>query len=280
VIVYLDSEWVEDADASISIHDRGFLFADGVFETALLYNGVYFRLREHLDRLRASAALMGIATPDVETLESLAAQIAQRNNLSEGSLRITISAGPRDDQPGTTLITIAPRDAAWVERAARGWSVITANTRRPSTAAVPAQLKALGRTYALIARREARIARVDDALLLTDDGFVCEGPSWNVFWRRGTRFFTPALELGVLAGVTRGMLLRSAASLGYEVTDGAYERSTLDDADEIFASMTSVGIARIRVLDGRVLPTQTPAADALFRLYWEDVHRECSQGRE
>jgi branched-chain amino acid aminotransferase len=274
MVVYLDGEWVDDADASIPVHDRGFLFADGVFETGLLYRGAYFRLREHLERLRVSGGMLGIPVPSVDELTDLAHEIARRNNLRDGSLRITISAGAGETS-GTFLITLAPPDPAWLDRAARGWSVITAATRRPSTAAVPAQLKALGRTYALLARREARVARADDALLLDDRGFVCEGPTWNVFWRRGNRLFTPALELGVLAGVTRGMLMTTAAAIGYDVQDGSYPRADLDDADEIFASMTSVGIARFRSLDGRTLPTATPAADALHQRYWQDVASEC-----
>ena len=276
MIVYLNGDWVEEHDASIPIHDRGFLFADGVFETGLLYRGAYFRLREHLERLRGSAAFMGIVAPSVDELESIAAEIALRNDLTEGSLRITITPPASSAATGTTLATIAPRDPNWIERAARGWTLITARTRRPSTAAIPAQLKALGRTYALIARQEAKAAAVDDALLLTDPGLICEGPSWNVFWRAGNEFFTPSLDLGVLAGVTRGMLMTAAADLGYNVKEGAYERTHLDNADEIFASMTSVGIARIRALDGRTLPAETPAADALFQRYWSDVERECT----
>lgn len=274
MIVYLDGKWIDERDATISVRDRGFLFADGVFETGLLHNGHYFHLSEHMERLRSSAALLNIDAPSLDELLRIATTIAQRNALTHGSLRITLTAASNGNA-GTTLITLVPRDEAWVARAAAGWRIITAETRRPSTAAVPAQLKALGRTYALLARQEARIAGADDALLLTDDGFICEGPAWNIFWRKGRSVFTPALDLGVLAGVTRTVLVQHAAALEYEVHEGAFPRSDLDSADEIFASMTSVGIARVRVLDGRDMPADTPAADALFRRYWEYVDRAC-----
>jgi branched-chain amino acid aminotransferase len=279
MIVYLNGEWLDEGDATVPITDRGFLFADGVFETALLHHGGYFHLEHHLDRLAASAAFMGIVLPPQRDIAAVVHEIAARNSLEDGSLRITVSAGGRDGSIGTMLVTIAPRDVAWIEKAARGWHLITATTRRPSTAAIPAQLKALGRTYALLARREAKAAHADDALLLTDEGTVCEGPSWNVFWRTGNEFFTPALDIGVLAGITRGILMRHAAELGYSVREGKFPRADLDHADEVMASMTSVGIARIRSLDGRALPADTPAADALFARYWAEVTRVCT-GRE
>src|SRR5690606_32764075 len=136
------------------------------------------------------------------------------------------------------------------------------------------QLKALGRPYALLARFEARAAGADDALLLTDQGFVCEGPAWNVFWRVGNTLFTPALDLGVLAGVTRTMLLQIAPTLGVDVDSGHVQRADLDSADEVLATMTSVGIVGIRARDGRVLPAATPAADRLRSAYWDAVLRE------
>jgi branched-subunit amino acid aminotransferase/4-amino-4-deoxychorismate lyase len=76
------------------------------------------------------------------------------------------------------------------------------------------------------------------------------------------------------------MLMKTAGELGYDVHEGAFPRSNLDSADEIFASMTSVGIARIRSLDGRALPAETPAADALYERYWSDVTRYCEGSKE
>ena len=275
MIAYLDGAWVEEERALIPVTDRGFLLSDGVFETALLFDGAYLRLREHLDRLCASAATLGIDAPSPDTLTPIIREIANRNGLTEGSLRITVTSGSASRR-STVLVTIARRDPAWIAKAERGWKIITAATRRPSVAAVPSQLKALGRTYALLARREAVQAGVDDALLLTDAGIVCEGPSWNVFWRIDQTLHTPALEAGVLGGVTRSMLIDLAGGCGLTVQQGFFERAMLDRADEIFATMTSVGIVPIRQLDGRVLPPETPAAEALRARYWAAVGAYCA----
>jgi branched-chain amino acid aminotransferase len=75
-------------------------------------------------------------------------------------------------------------------------------------------LKGLGRTYALIAHFEAEEAGADDALLLSADGWVAEGPTWNVFWRIGATVFTPSLEAGILEGVTRGLMIELAVPPG------------------------------------------------------------------
>lgn len=274
MIVSLDGELVDAQNASVSIHDRGFLFADGVFETALFRYGGFLRLRSHLERFAASARTMHLDAPPLEDIDAMIRDVVRANDLEEASIRVTLTRGT--DRP-TLLITAHPPDARWVDRARAGWHIITAETRRPSTAAVPAQLKALGRTYALLARGEASIAGVDDALLLTDAGDVCEGPSWNVFWRTGNTLCTPDLDAGVLAGVTRSALLELAPEEGFSVEEGFYPRAALDSADEIFATMTSVGIVPIRSLDHHPLPPATPAADRLLVAYAACVAAECAK---
>jgi branched-chain amino acid aminotransferase len=272
VIAWLNGAWLAEQDAHVSIEDAGLLNGDGVFETALLRAGRYFRLAPHLDRLAESARTLDLQPPEATLLQDVARELALRNGLADGTLRITVTRGVRGQ--GCRFATLRPPDPAWLERARRGWQLITARTRRPSTAAMPAQLKALGRTHALLARADARAAGTDDALLLTDAGLVCEGPSWNVFWRRDHTLFTPTLDLGVLAGVTRAVLLEIGPRLGYRVLETAAPRSALDEADELFATMTSVGLVSVRSLDGRSFPEATPAADRLRAAYWQQVDAE------
>jgi branched-chain amino acid aminotransferase len=279
MIVHLDGAFIDAADAAIPIADRGFLYGDGIFETARLHRGRYFRLGDHLERLRSSAAVMRMPEPDPEHLAGIAATLADRNGLDEGSLRITLTraADTRPGGPrfGTVLVTLTPVAAGWQDLADRGWSIITARTRRPAVDSVPAQLKGLGRPYALLARLEAQHAGADDALLLNSDGFVAEGPTWNVFWVRDGRIRTPQLDLGVLGGITRTVLFEAAADLGHEVEEGAWERAELEGAEEIFASMSSVGVVSVISLDGRALRGTRATAYALGARYRHIVAREC-----
>jgi branched-chain amino acid aminotransferase len=270
VIVYLNGRFLPEEQATLSIHDAGFLAGDGVFETALLYQGGFLHLPAHLERFGASAAALRLPAPSAAQLDTAVRRVVRENALRDANLRITLTRGYRAP---TLLITARAPDPRHAEHARRGWHLVTATTRRPSTAAVPAQLKALGRTYALLARQEAADADVDDALLLTDSGDICEGPSWNVFWQRGSTLFTPALELGVLAGITRTAVIQLAPQLGLAVEEGRWRRPVLDDAEEIFATMTSLGVVSCRSLDGRTLDPEPRTAAALQALYWDDVAR-------
>jgi branched-chain amino acid aminotransferase len=272
MMVFLDGQFVPEAEAALSINDRGFLFADGVFETALIHDGGCFRLGPHLDRLADSASALLLPPPPAD-LAAIIRELARRNGLRDANVRVTYTRGAGTGP--TLLVTVRPaQDHAAVR--SRGWSVITARTRRPSPAAIPAHVKALGRTYALLARAEATRAGADDALLLSDDGWICEGPAWNVFWRTGGTLFTPSLDIGVLAGVTRAVLVELASAAGLGVREGRWDRGALDAADEIFATMTSAGIVPFRTLDGRDLPPHTPAADVLQPAYWSRVGEEAA----
>jgi len=272
-VVWLDGRFVAERDATISINDRGFLYSDGVFETALLQNGGFFRLRHHIDRFGASARTLRLPAPDADEVDGIIREVARLNSLTDGNVRMTLTRGVRDP---LLLVTIRPPDTAWIAKARAGWTLATAATRRPSTASIPAQLKSLGRPYAIIARHEAIEAGADDALLLDDDGHVCEGPTWNVFWRIGDTLFTPSLDAGVLAGITRTAMLELAPQAGLTPREGLFHRSELDNADEIFATMTSVGVVAVRTLDGRALPDTSTAGAALLPLYQEMARRECA----
>lgn len=279
MIVYLNGEWLPRDQARIPITDRGLLFSDGVFETARLHQGRYFRLQQHLDRLQESARTLALHAPPADQLVRLADEIAQRNHLREGSLRITVTRGSggsglktRGTTIPTVLMTLSPVPDDWVERAARGWSLITARTLRPSPASVPAQLKALGRVYAILASLEAEHAGADDALLLSADHSIAEGPTWNFFWRKDRVLRTAALDGGILEGLTRGIIIEIARGLGYRIEEGRWPRSDLDGADEAFATMTSQGVVPIRSIDGRALASD--CAPQLQRRYWDLVAEE------
>lgn len=272
MIVYLNGEWLDDADARLPIDDLGFLNGDGVFETARLHRGGYFRLARHLERLAASARMLRLPVPDADRLEAIAARLATRNALDEASLRITITRG-RPGGDSTILATLQPVAAEWQRRAERGWRIVTARTTRPAPRSIPAALKSLGRVYSILARLEERPPATDDVLLLSEAGHICEGPTWNIFWRRGSVLRTPSAGTGALDGVTRAAVLELAPAAGFAVEEGAWPRAQLDDAEEVFATMSSVGIVPVRSLDGRTLVSDA-AARLLQARYWELVARE------
>jgi branched-subunit amino acid aminotransferase/4-amino-4-deoxychorismate lyase len=139
---------------------------------------------------------------------------------------------------------------------------------------MPPALKGQGRIFSLLARLDAEAAGCDDALLLSTGGEVTEGATWNVFWRRGSTLRTPSEATGLLAGVTRSLVMEIAAGAGYTVEEGVWARPELDDADEIFATMTSLAMVPVRSLDGREPPETGRAVDRLTPLYWDRVREE------
>jgi branched-chain amino acid aminotransferase len=278
-VVHLDGRWLPANEARISIFDRGFLFGDAVFDTARLFGGRFFRLAAHLERLVGGAARLRIPVPPVPEMEALARELVARNDVVDGSLRITVTRGSTRPPPGavpppTFLMTLEPLPSNWRERASLGWSLITSRTRHPTPDPNVIGLKTPGRIHGILARLEAEAAGAHDALMLSPANQIVEGPSWNLFWFKAGQLRTPGLELGALDGVTRSAVIELAAREGLEVACGAWPRDELDDADEIFATMSSLGLVRINRLDGRPLPDLSPVWQRLSAAYWQLVQRE------
>ena len=289
MIAYVDGDWREEAEATVPVHDRGFLLGDGVYDTCRIFDGSFFRFAQHAERLRVSAAVLAIPVPAVEELRSTADGLLRRNGraaLDHAVLRITATRGSGGRGLGTTgagptriVATVRPLPPDWRAAARRGWSCVTAATRHPPADVMPPALKGQGRIFSLLATLDAERAGCDQALLLSTDGHVTEGSTWNVFWRRGGRLRTPAVETGLLAGVTRSLVMEIARDRGFEVEEGVWPREELDEADEAFATMTSRGLVPLTSLDGRVFPGTGEAVEPLADAYWQQVGRECRERR-
>lgn len=282
-IVYLNGRWLPEREAAIPVSDRGFQLGDAVFESVRLFRGSYFRFDEHYRRLVGGAAIMRIPVPGRDELAAMAVDLARRNGIRDGTLRLTVTRGPggfglgtRGAGPPTVLGVLRELPEDWAARAEHGWRIITARTPHPAPEAMPARIKSQNRLHAILARIEAEDADADDALLLTPDGTVAEGPSWNVFWRTGAFLRTPSLDLGILAGVTRQTIIELAPDVGFTIQEGRWPRSELDEADEVFATLSSLGPVSFRALDGRRYePEGQEALRLLRRRYWERVATEC-----
>jgi len=284
-IAFFNGQWLPASEIAIPINDRGFLFADSVFETARLHRGRFFRLQQHLERLHASARVLRIDAPPIDELGRIAGETASRNGFQDASLRIVLTAGVggrglgrKPGTPPNLLVTISPVAPDWRETAARGWRIRTASFRRPPETSVPSRLKTTGRPYALLAFLEAEDHGFDDALMLSADGSVAEGTTWNVFWRIGDTLFTPHLDVGILEGVTRSIILDLAARQGMQTREVRVHRPELDRADEIFATMTSRGVVPFAALDDRTLTLSPDSVAArLQHAYWTLVDEELAR---
>jgi branched-subunit amino acid aminotransferase/4-amino-4-deoxychorismate lyase len=241
--------------------DEALLRGRAAFETLRVYGGRPFRLDAHVDRLFGSAASIGLPPLERAALEELVPLVLAATSEEDAVLRLVWTAGPAGGEAtGLALLSPVPD---WIEptRAHGAKAVSLLGVR----AAVPWLLPGVKSTsYAvnMAAEAEAKRRGADEAVFVDADGVVLEGTVTNVWWRRGDALFTPALELGILAGVTRAALIELARADGFAVEEGVYGLHELLGAEEAFTSSSVREVMPLVDVDGRELG-RGPAADAL-----------------
>jgi branched-subunit amino acid aminotransferase/4-amino-4-deoxychorismate lyase len=241
--------------------DEALLRGRAAFETLRVYAGRPFRLEEHLDRLVASAESIGLPPVERVRLSVLTGLVVPKAAGGDAVLRLVWTAGAERGPPsGLALLSHVP---TWIEdvraRGARAVSLLGVR------AAVPWLLPGVKSTsYAvnMAAESEAKRRGAEEAIFVDGDGLVLEGTVTNVWWRRGDTLYTPSLELGILAGVTRATLLELAPASGYRVDEGVYPLDDLLGAEEAFTTSSVREVLPLVEVDGRDLG-RGPAADVL-----------------
>jgi 4-amino-4-deoxychorismate lyase len=263
----LTGRGVVDPDAPV-LHadDEALLRGRAAFETLRVYGGAPFRLDAHLDRLEASAARIGLPPVPRAELRARAGEALAAAGEPDAVLRLLWTAGRAGGEPiGLALVSPIP---AWIEEVrARGLRLVSLLGARAQAPWLLGGVKSTSYAVNMAAEAEARRRGADDALFVDGDGTVLEGPVSNVWWRQGTTLCTPALGLGVLAGVTRAALGELAPLLGYEVEERAYGLAELTAADEAFTSSSVREVLPVASVDGRAIPLgeAAPALQAALR---------------
>jgi branched-chain amino acid aminotransferase len=266
VWVYLNDKFVPQEEAVVSVFDHGFLYGDGVYETLRAYRGRVFQLAEHLARLERSASRIQLHLPvSLERLTDLVRESLSRNQLQEAYLRITVSRGAGEIGldpalcKSPTLVIIAKPFQPYPESLyADGVSVIVAKTRRNLPEALPPQVKSLNFLNNILAKMEAKAAGAHEALMLNHQGELTEGTTSNMFVVQRGRVRTPAVECGILNGITRGLVLQLASELGIPSEE---TRLTVDDllrADECFLTNTTQEVLPVTRVNGTMIGNGRP----------------------
>jgi branched-chain amino acid aminotransferase len=233
-MIHLGGRLVDAATARIDPADRGFLLADGVFETLRVYGGKAFRVEAHLARFAAGARILGLPMPDAGEVALALADTLQANKLHDASLRITLTRGPgqrgllppKDPKP-TLLIAASPAP----ERSLAPMTAHIAAIRRNELSPL-SQVKSLAYLDNILALREAAEAGFDEALLLNTAGRFTGGCRSNLFLVLDGILTTPPLSEGVLAGITRQAVLDLAADAGIETREMPLTMADLARAGE------------------------------------------------
>jgi branched-subunit amino acid aminotransferase/4-amino-4-deoxychorismate lyase len=239
---------VDPGEPVFGAADEALLRGRAVFETLRVYGGRPFLLDAHFERLGVSSARMRLPAPDLSACHELAELVVDAAGETELALRFFWT--------GTTLVsTCGPIDPELEDLRARGLRLAVARSSRG------AHVRAKSTSYAenMSAQDDAIELGADDALLVGDDGIVLEAPTANIWWRTGDRLFTPSLELPILAGVTRSLLLELAVA---PVDEGSYPLEHLLAADEAFLTSSIREVMPVRAI-GETQFTLGPAATAL-----------------
>ncbi len=264
--IFIDGEFVPEAQAKVSVFDHGLLYGDGIFEGIRFYNGRVFRLEEHHDRLWDSARSICLEIPmsKEEMTEALLETIRQ-NGLRDGYIRqiVTRGVGNLGLNPvqckRPTVIIIAATIALYPEEVYRnGLTIVTCATRRSGPATLNPAVKSLNYLNNVMARIEANLAGADEALMLNDAGNVAECTADNVFIIKKGQIFTPPISAGALRGITRGVVFEIATELGIRITETDITRHDVFVADECFLTGTAAEVIPVIKADGRPIGTGKP----------------------
>jgi branched-chain amino acid aminotransferase len=284
--VWLDGEMVRGKDALVSVMTFSLHYGLGVFEGIRAYEGekgsAVFRLREHIERLFASARMVQIDIPfSVDDLVTACTSTLAANGLKSGYLRpiAFVDDGRRGLGAMNNRVRVAVVSWPWgaylgEEGLRRGIRAQVASWVRMSPRSFLPKGKITGQyVNSILAKREAVRAGYDEAILLDEEGFVSEASGENVFMVKDGRLLTPPKSSPILEGITRDSIIRLARHIGVEVEEATFSRGQLYNADELFFTGTAAEVTPVREVDGRTVGAggRGPLTERLQTLYFDAV---------
>ncbi|MBM3875846.1 MAG: branched-chain-amino-acid transaminase [Verrucomicrobia bacterium] len=266
--VYVDGKFYDEKNAKVSVFDHGLLYGDGVFEGIRAYNGRVFRLTEHVERLFNSAKSILLTIPLTPAeMGRAVVETCRRNKLTDAYIRLVVTRGvgtlgldPNRCKRASVIIIAGKIQVYPPALYERGMDIVTVPTTRNLVNAVNPAIKSLNYLNNILAKIEANIAGVEEAILLNGEGFVAECTADNLFIVKGRRLLTPPLSAGALYGITRGVVLDLGRESGLETGEPNLTRYDLYIADECFLTGTGAEIIPVVKIDGRVIGTGRPGA--------------------
>lgn len=271
-IAYVNGNFVPLAEAKISVLDRGFLFADGVYEVTAVIDGKLVDNAAHLARLERSLGEIEMGHPvPLDTLTDLQLELARRNNLTEGGIYLQVTRGaaerdfsyPKDAKPSLVMFT-QTRNLVDDPRAETGVAVVTT----PDLRWKRRDIKSVSMIAQTIAKQEAAKVGAAEAIMV-EDGIVTEGSSSTVWLVKDGKLVTRNLSNSVLPGITRLSVMALCEEQGLEVEERTYTVDELHEADEVFITAATTLVMPVVKVDDRVMSNGAPGptASRLRQLY-------------
>lgn len=250
-IVYLNGAYMDEADAKIFVMDRGFIFADGIYEVMPVYNRHVFRLEEHLDRLQDSLDAIHIKNPhSIQQWQGILENLVEKNEDLHQSLYLQLTRGVAErehvfsDNMQPTVFAIS-RPLVKKEHQ-KGVSAISCDDIRWKYC----HIKSIALLPSVLLRYEAHQKGAYEAILIRD-GYLTEGAATNVFIVKDNVVKTPPKDGQVLPGITRELVIELLRKNFIDFNEIAIEENELKNADEIWITSSTQEIIPVTILDGR-----------------------------
>ena len=280
--VYVNGDYLPEGEAKVSIFDRGFLMADGVYEVTSVLDGKLIDFDGHVKRLARSLAELEMTCPISEAeLLAMHRELVRINGIDQGMIYLQVTRGnpgdrsflfPPADLPGTVVaFTQNIPNLADAPAAKVGFKVITLPDLRWSRV----DIKTVQLLYPSMGKMAAKKAGVDDSWFTDEDGAVTEGTSNNVYIVKGNRIITRQLGNDILHGITRAAVLRFAAEAQFEVEERAFTAAEAQGADEAFSTAASIFVMPVVEVDGKPVGTGKPGpvATRLREIYLDEMRK-------
>jgi branched-chain amino acid aminotransferase len=282
--IYMNGKLLEKADAKVSVFDHGLLYGDGAFEGIRAYNGVVFRLKEHIDRLYETCHSMLIDT-QMTKKEMIAAVVKtlRANGLRDCYIRLVVTRGegdlgldPRKCKGTPNIFIIADKITLYPpELYKNGLTIVTVPTVRNHPEAINPQLKSLNYLNNIFAKIEANNAGVPEAIMLDGSGYVAECTGDNIFMVKKGLLKTPLQ--GSLRGITSDCVMELARKkCRLTVQETFITRHELFNAEEVFLTGTAAELIPVVKIDGRAIGAGKPGPVTLklLKLFHETVRKD------
>jgi len=266
LLVYIDGEYYPKSQAKISVYDHGLLYGDGVFEGIRAYNGIVFKLKEHIERLYRSAHAIMLQIPvSKEEMIKIVLETLRRNQLRDAYIRLVVTRGvgdlgldPRKCQKPSIIVITDTITLHKSEAKEKGVTAMLTWVKRDPVDATTHEIKSLNYLNSILAKIEANIYGVDEAICLDKNGYICEGAAENIFIVKNGKIYTPPSYSGALPGITAETVKELAKSLGYEVIEKNITPYELFTADEVFFTGTAAEIIPVREINRRQIGNGKP----------------------
>jgi len=264
--VYIDGVYYPKSQAKVSVYDHGLLYGDGVFEGIRAYNGIVFKLREHISRLYSSAHALMLKIPlTEEEMTQAVVETLRKNSLRDAYIRLVVTRGigdlgldPRKCPKPSVIIITDTISIMSSEAKEKGISTVITWVRRNPVDTTTHEIKSLNYLNSVLGKMEATADGADEAICLDKNGFISEGVGENLFIVKEGKLFTPPSSTGALAGITAQLAKKFAKNLGYDVTETNITPFQLFTADEVFFTGTAAEVVPIREVNKRQIGNGSP----------------------